>query len=114
MAWVKRILLFMAVNFLVIFTISILLRVLGIGSYYTPYGIDYSNLMGFCLVWGMGGAFISLALSRVMAKWMMGVQLIDPNTRDSDLQQLLQTVYHLARAAQLPAMPKVGIYDSPE
>lgn len=104
----------MAVNFLVIFTLSILLRVLGIGSYYTPYGLDYSNLMGFCLVWGMGGAFISLALSRVMAKWMMGVQVIDPNTRDSDLQQLLQTVHHLARAAHLPAMPEVGIYDSPE
>ncbi len=114
MAWVKRILLFSAVNFLVIFTVSILLRVLGIGSYYTPYGLDYSNLMGFCLVWGMGGAFVSLALSRVMAKWMMGVQVIDPQTRDVDLQQLLQTVHHLARAAHLPALPEVGIYDSPE
>jgi len=114
MAWMKRIFLFMAVNFLVIFTISILLRVLGIGSYYTPYGLNYSNLLGFCLVWGMGGAFISLALSRIMAKMMMGVQVIDPNTRDPDLQQILQTVHQLARAAYLPAMPEVGIYDSPE
>ena len=114
MAFMKRIFLFMTLNILVIFTISVLLRVLGIGPYLTPYGLDYSNLMGFCLVWGMGGAFISLALSRVMAKWMMGVQVIDPQTRDSDLQQLVQTVHHLAQAAHLPAMPEVGIYDSPE
>ncbi len=114
MAWMKRIFLFMAINFLVIFTISILLRVLGIGPYLTPYGLDYSNLMGFCLIWGMGGALISLALSRVMAKWMMGVQVIDSSTRDTDLQLLVQMVHGLARAAQLPAMPEVGVYDSPE
>src|SRR6185312_13305952 len=88
--------------------------VLGVGPYLTAYGIDYKNLMAFCLIWGMGGAFISLAMSRVMAKWMMGVQLIDPQTRDPDLQQLLQTVYQLAKGAHLPAMPEVGIYDSPE
>jgi heat shock protein HtpX len=62
----------------------------------------------------MGGAFISLALSRVMAKWMMGVQVIDPNTRDPGLQELVQMVHNLARGAKLPAMPEVGIYDSPE
>src|ERR1700722_14071474 len=114
MAFMKRIFLFITLNILVMVTISILLRVLGIGPYMTAYGIDYSNLMAFCLVWGMGGAFISLALSRIMAKWMMGVQVIDPNTRDSDLQQLLQTVHQLARGAHLPVMPEVGIYDSPE
>lgn len=114
MAFMKRIFLFMALNMLVVFTISVLLRVLGIGPYMTAYGVDYSNLMGFCLVWGMGGALVSLALSRVMAKMMMGVQVIDPQTRDSDLQQLVQTVHHLARSAHLPVMPEVGIYDSPE
>ena len=114
MAWMKRIFLFMAINLLVVFTLSILLRVLGIGNYITPYGLDYNNLAGFCLVWGMGGALISLSLSRIMAKWAMGVQLIDPQTRDPDLQQLLQTVYHLARSAHLSTMPEVGIYDSPE
>jgi uncharacterized RDD family membrane protein YckC len=76
----KRIALFLAVNFLVIITISILLSVLGVQPYLTAQGIDYSQLMLLCLVWGMGGAFISLGLSRVMAKWMMGVQVIDPNT----------------------------------
>jgi heat shock protein HtpX len=114
MAWMKRIFLFMTINFLVIFTISVLLHVLGVGPYLTSYGMDYNNLLAFCLVWGMGGAFISLFLSRAMAKWMMGVQVIDPATRDADLQQLLQTVYHLAKAAHLSKMPQVGIYDSPE
>ena len=114
MAWFKRIFLFVAVNFLVIITISIVLQVLGIQPYLTAYGIDYGSLMAFCLVWGMGGALISLALSRVMAKWMMGVHLITPDTRDPQLQALLQIVYDLARAAHLPVMPEVGIYNSPE
>jgi heat shock protein HtpX len=70
--------------------------------------------MAFCLVWGMGGAFISLALSRVMAKWMMGVKVIDPGVSDPDLSRLVQTVHRLARAANLPKMPEVGLYPSPE
>src|SRR4051812_19554772 len=107
MAWVKRIFLFMAVNFLVVMTLSILLKVLGIGPAISAYGIDYNNLLAFCLVWGMGGSLISLALSRIMAKWMMGVQVIDPATRDPDLQVLLSTVHELARAARLPRMPEV-------
>jgi heat shock protein HtpX len=114
MAFFKRIFLFLAVNILVMLTISVIINVLGVGSYLTPYGLDYRSLMAFSLIWGMTGAFISLGLSRIMAKWMMGVHVIDPNTRDSDLQQLVQTVHQLARAAKLPAMPEVGIYDSPE
>jgi heat shock protein HtpX len=62
----------------------------------------------------MAGAFISLALSRLMAKWFMGVQVIDPRTADPDLHELVQTVHSLAQRAGLPAMPEVGIYDSPE
>lgn len=110
----KRLFLFLALNILVMATITILLNVLGVKPYLTAYGLDYEQLMYFCLVWGMGGAFISLGLSRIMAKWMMGVQVIDPNTHDSQLQQLVQTVHQLAKAAGLPKMPEVGIYDSPE
>jgi heat shock protein HtpX len=62
----------------------------------------------------MGGAFISLLLSKTMAKWMMGVKIIDPNTHDSQMADLVQTIHHLARSAGLPKMPEVGIYDSPE
>lgn len=114
MAWAKRIVLFLAVNFLVMITISFVLSVLGVGPYLNAYGMDYQALMVFCLVWGMGGAFISLALSRVMAKWMMGVQVIPTDTRDPSLRELLQTVHELARGAHLSEMPEVGIYESPE
>jgi hypothetical protein len=114
MAWLKRIGLFLAVNALVVITISVILNLLGVKPYLTPYGLDYQSLMIFCLIWGMGGAFISLALSRVMAKWMMGVQIIPPDTRDPELQGLVQMVHEMSRAARLPAMPEVGIYESPE
>jgi heat shock protein HtpX len=109
----KRIVLFLAVNFLVVVTISILLSVLGIRPYLTSQGIDYGQLLAFCLVWGMGGAFISLGLSRVMAKWTMGVQVIDPSTTNAQGQLLLQTVGRLARSANVP-MPEVGVYASPD
>jgi heat shock protein HtpX len=111
---IKRVFLFMAVNILVIVTISLVLQVAGVQPYLTAYGINYQSLMIFCLAWGMGGAFISLGLSRIMAKWMLGVRIIDPNTTDRDLSGLVQTVHHLARAAGLPAMPEVGVYDSNE
>lgn len=114
MTWFKRIGLFLLVNILVVVTISLILNLLGVKPYLTHYGLDYSSLIVFCLVWGMGGAFISLALSRLMAKWMMGVQVISPETRDYNERSLLETVHELARAARLPAMPEVGIYASPE
>lgn len=114
MAWAKRIGLFFAVNILVMLTISFVLSVLGVGPHLTARGMNYSSLMIFCLVWGMGGAFISLALSRIMAKWMMGVQVIPTDTRDPSQQELVQLVHEMARAARLPVMPEVGIYDSPE
>ena len=114
MAMMKRIFLFMAVNVLVLVTISVLLAVLGVRPYLTAYGIDYTQLALFCLVWGMGGAFISLGLSRMMAKWMLGVQVIPENVADPDLRWLVSTVHHLAQRAGLPAMPEVGYYNSPE
>lgn len=114
MALVKRIFLFMAVNVLVVMTVSIILNVLGVRPYLNQYGLDYNSLAIFCLVWGMGGAFISLALSRIMAKWMMGVKVIPTNTHDPQLRELLNTVQSLAQAARLPNMPEVGVYDSPE
>ncbi len=113
MTWFKRIFLVLAVNFLIMLTISITLNVLGIRPYLTARGIDYRALLGFCLVWGMGGAFISLGLSRVMAKWTMGVQVIDPNTTNSQGQALVQMVGRLTRSAGVP-MPEVGVYESPD
>ena len=114
-AWLKRISLFLALNFLVIMTLSVLMKVLGVQPYITAYGMDYGSLMAFCLIWGMGGAFISLGLSRMMAKWTMGVRVLDPaQLHGGDAQWLVETVHQLARSAGLSTMPEVGIYDSPE
>ncbi|MFI5362802.1 MAG: protease HtpX [Elusimicrobiota bacterium] len=114
MAWIKRIFLFGLVNLLILVTISITLQLLGVRPYLAANGIDYRALMTFCLVWGMGGAFISLGLSRAMAKWMMGVQVIDPKAASGTSLSLLRLVHGLAERAGLPAMPEVGIYESPE
>lgn len=75
----KRIALFIIVNILVVGTISILMSLLGIGSYMTSAGLQYGPLLAFCFLWGMVGSLISLLLSKKMAKWMMGVQLITLN-----------------------------------
>lgn len=113
MAIAKRIILFLAVNFLVVLTISFLLSIFHVQPFLQQNGLNITSLAIFCLIWGMGGAFISLLLSKTMAKWMMGVKIIDPKTNDPLLQQLLQTVKQLTQKAGLP-MPEVGIYMSPE
>ena len=110
----KRVLLFVGTNILIVATLSVVLSLLGVQPYLAANGLNIGSLVVFCLVWGFGGAFISLALSRVMAKWSMGVQLIDPMTRDPELGRLVRRVHELSRAAGLPAMPEVGVYDSPE
>ena len=76
----KRILLFLATNVLVIATISIITSALGLHGYLTSHGIDYQKLAIFCALWGMGGAFISLLLSKFIAKMAMGVVIINPRT----------------------------------
>lgn len=107
----KRVTLLIVVNLLVMLTLGIIASLL-FGGRASRFG--YDNLFLICFIFGMGGAFISLALSRWMAKTMMGVEVIDPATASPAEQRLVETVHHLARAAGLPAMPEVGIYNSPE
>jgi len=114
MTFFKRIFLFLIVNVLIITTISIILNLLNVQPFLNAHGLDYQSLMIFCLIWGFGGAFISLAISRMMAKWMLGVRVIDPRTADATQRHLVETVHQLARAAGLSVMPQVGIYNSPE
>ena len=110
----KRIMLFVVTNLAIMVTLSIVLSLLGFTGYVgRDGGIDYTALMVFCLVWGMGGAFISLAMSRAIAKWTMGVQLVDGRSGQPDLDWMYATVHRLTQQAQLP-MPEVGFYDSPE
>src|SRR6266849_3209924 len=86
----KRIFLLVMVNILVMATITVVLGLLRVGNYFPTGGL--AGLAVFCLVWGFAGAFISLALSRFMAKWMMGVQVIPPDTSDPALRELVETV----------------------
>lgn len=109
----KRIVLFLLTNFLIFITISIVLNVLGVRPYLHANGIDYQALLIFSLVWGFAGAFISLALSRVMAKWMLGVKVIDP-MQARELQWLYNMIEQISKSAGLPRTPEVGVYDSPE
>ncbi len=110
----KRVILFLATNLAIMATISIVMSVLGVGPYLTQYGIDYTSLMIFCLLWGMGGAFISLLMSKWMAKMAMGVKIINPNQAFGEEAKLYQTVQALAQKAGLPKDPEVGIYQSDE
>ncbi len=112
----KRIFLFLVTNLAIVLMLSLVLSVLGIGNYNTgegPLGIDIRALAVFCFVWGMGGAFISLQISRWIAKRATGVRLVDGRTGHREADWLYETVGRLSRQAGLP-MPEVGIYDSPE
>lgn len=111
---IKRISLFLLVNLAVMLMLNLVIKILGIESYISASGINYQSLMLFCLVWGMGGAFISLLISKRMAIWTMRLRLLDPNSFNHDEQRLVQTVHRLAQSANLSKMPDVAIYDSPE
>ena len=104
----KRIVLFLITNLAIVATLSIILAFLGVRP-----GGGLESLAVFSLVWGMGGAFISLQLSRWMAKRATGLQLIDGRTGRQELDSVYNTVERLTRQANLP-MPEVGVYDSPE
>lgn len=114
MAIAKRIFLFLLVNVLVVLTISITTSLLGIPGWMNSRGLDYGALLAFCAIAGFAGSFISLALSRWMAKMMMGVQVIDPSRASGAERDLYNKVQRLAQRAGLPATPEVGIYHSPE
>jgi heat shock protein HtpX len=110
----KRIFLFLLTNLAVMVVLSIVLSLLGFTGYIGADGqLKIGALMVFCLVWGMGGAFISLQLSRWIAKKAMGVQLIDGRTGNEVLDWLHTTVAQQAQQANLP-VPEIGIYESEE
>jgi heat shock protein HtpX len=108
----KRIVLFLATNLAIMIVLSITMRLLGVEPYLNEQGLDLGNLLAFAAIMGFGGAFISLAMSKWMAKRSVGAQVItDPRTQDE--LWLVQTVARQAQAAGIK-MPEVAIYDSPE
>ncbi|MGB1092285.1 MAG: protease HtpX, partial [Oceanobacter sp.] len=107
-----RIILFLATNLAVVLVASITLSLLGFNGYMTQQGLNFSALMVFCLVFGMAGSFISLLMSKWMAKRGMNVQIID-TPHNSGEQWLISTVQELSDKAGIK-MPEVGIFASPQ
>jgi heat shock protein HtpX len=114
MVFLKRMGLFLLTNLLVLLTISIVWGFVSQALHLTGLSSNMTLLLAFCFVWGMGGAFISLLLSKWMAKMAMGVQVIEPDTANPDLRRLVSQVHELSRRAGLDKMPEVGIFESPD
>jgi heat shock protein HtpX len=105
----KRILLLVLTNLAVMAVLLITTRILGVDRFLTANGLDVTALAVFSLVIGFGGAFISLLISKPMAKWSTGMVIID-QPRNADEAWLLATVRKLADKAGI-GMPEVGIYE---
>ena len=105
----KRIILLVMTNLMVIVVLGIVANLLGVNRFLTSNGLNLSSLLGFALIMGFGGAFISLLISKPMAKWSSGVRVIDqPSNQDE--AWLLQTLQKLADRANI-GMPEVGIFE---
>lgn len=116
MAFFRTIFFFGLVNILVMVSVSIVASLISLALTGQPMWDDGSmlGLLIMCALFGSVGAFISLMISKWMAKRSMGVQIIDPQRAQGEERRLVETVHRLARAAQLPKMPEVGIYRSAE
>jgi len=108
----KRVMLFLATNFAVVIVLMVITSLLGVNRWFTEQGLNYQALLIFSAVFGMGGAFISLLISKPMAKWSMRVKVIDQPGSAGE-SWLLSTVQRQAQAAGI-GMPEVGIFDAPE
>ena len=105
----KRIFLFVLTNFAVMAVLMVNARILGVDRFLTANGLNMTALAFFSLIMGFGGATISLLMSKSMAKWSMGLQLIN-QPRNADEAWIVQTVQKFADKAGI-AMPEVGIYE---
>lgn len=111
----KRIFLFILTNILVLTTIAIILNLIGFSGYISNDQIMFGPLLLFSAIVGFSGAFISLLMSKWMAKRMMGVRVLDPNGSLTLMErELVEKVHSFSRAAGITKMPEVGIYNSPE
>ncbi len=105
----KRIVLFIATNLAIMLVLGVAASVLGVNRYLTANGLNLSALLGFAMIMGFGGAFISLLISKWMAKMSTGAQVIT-QASNADEAWLLDTVRRLAERAGI-AMPEVAIYE---
>jgi heat shock protein HtpX len=105
----KRIVLFILTNLAVVLVLGTVASLLGVNRFLTSNGLNLGALLGFALIMGFGGAFISLLISKPVAKWSSGVQVIE-QAQNADQAWLVNTVKKLADTAQI-GMPEVGIFE---
>ena len=105
----KRILLFVLTNVLVVTVLGVVASLLGVNRYLSGSGLNLGALLGFALVMGFGGAIISLLISKPMAKWSAGVRIIE-EPQNADEAWIVNTVKKLADKAGI-GMPEVGIFE---
>ena len=105
----KRIALFLLTNLAVVVVLGIVASLLGVNRYLTANGLNLGALLGFAFVMGFGGAIISLLISKPVAKWSMGLQIIE-QPRNQDEAWIVDTVRKLADKAGI-GMPEVGIFE---
>lgn len=105
----KRILLFVLTNVLVVAVLGIVASLLGVNRYLTPNGLNLGALLGFALIMGFGGAIISLLISKPMAKWTSGVRVIE-QPQNADEAWIVETVRKFSEKAGI-GMPEVGVFD---
>jgi len=108
----KRILLLVLTNLAVVVLLLVTASLLGVDRFLTAQGLDLGSLLVFSAIIGFGGAFVSLAMSKWVAKRSTGAQVID-QPRNQAEAWLLETVANQARTAGI-AVPEVAIYDAPE
>ena len=106
----KRVLLFIVTNIAVVVVLSIVISVLGVDRFLAANGINYLSLLIFAGIFGFGGSFISLAISKWMAKRATGAQVIVQPRSDAEIW-LVDTVKKLASQAGI-GMPEVAVFDS--
>ncbi len=105
----KRVLLFLATNFAVMLVLGIVVNVLGLNRFLTANGLNLTSLLGMALIMGFGGAIISLLMSKPIAKWSTGAQIINDST-DPTHAWIVNTVRVFAEKAKI-GMPDVGLYE---
>jgi heat shock protein HtpX len=110
----KRVILFLITNLAILIVLGITLRLLGVESLLDQQGVDLDlgSLLIFALIFGMGGSFISLAISKWTAKRLTGAQVIEQPRNDAEAW-LMQTVRRHAQAAGI-GMPEVAVFDAPQ
>ena len=107
----KRIALFLLTNLGVMLVLGLAVNLLGLNQFLTANGLSLTGLLGFALVMGFGGAFISLLISKPMAKWTTKLQVIN-GSPDPTHAWLVGTVERFAKQAGVKT-PEVGIYQGP-